>query len=173
VKFATPAAFVSGMGSLERGGRWNPPGLFPAVYGSLTAAVALDESRAAPAGYGIEPEAMRNLPLYMSAFHARVERLLDLTAGRVRMTIRVSRAAMRQEDWKAIQNRGEESLTQALGRACWEAGIEGILVPSAPSPKGVNGVFFPDRLLPSSALIPRPDADLAQGSRPRDRKNIR
>ena len=75
-------------------------------------------------------------------------------------------AAMRAEDWKAIQNRGEEALTQALGRACWQAGIEGILVPSAPSPKGVNAVFFPDRLLDTSALTPRPDADLLQRGEP-------
>jgi RES domain-containing protein len=164
LKYAFPSDLVSGKGSFERGGRWNPPGIFPAVYGSLDAAVALEEARGIVAAYGIPREALRERPLerpvYMNAVHARVSRLLDLTQGEVRKAVRVSRSAMCDEQWRTIQNHGEEALTQALGRACWEEGFEGILVPSAAVHKATNAVFFPDRLLQGSLLTPMVDLDL-------------
>jgi RES domain-containing protein len=38
----------------------------------------------------------------------------------------------------------DEALTQAIGRAAWNVGLEGLLVPSAARPGGIGLVFFPD-----------------------------
>jgi len=42
--------------------------------------------------------------------------------------------------------------TQAIGRGCYEAGFEGIVVPSARNPRGKNIVVFPKNLSKASKL---------------------
>jgi len=48
--------------------------------------------------------------------------------------------------------RGEESTTQAIGRAAYAAGVLGLVVPSKPDPKGSNLVIFPERLTSTCRL---------------------
>ena len=56
-----------------------------------------------------------------------------------------------EEDWRAIQQAGEESWTQAIGRGCRTAGFEGLIAPSSRNrPRGKNLVYFPDCLGKSS-----------------------
>lgn len=57
-----------------------------------------------------------------------------------------------REDWRALQNRGSESISQAVGRAAYKVGLEGLLVPSLAAPGGGNLVAFPDRLRPGSRI---------------------
>jgi hypothetical protein len=48
-------------------------------------------------------------------------------------------------DWQESQERGQESLSQAIGRLAWERRLDGLLVPSAADrPRGVNLVAYPD-----------------------------
>jgi hypothetical protein len=49
---------------------------------------------------------------------------------------------LRKTDWEAIQNNGEESWTQAIGRGCLVAGFEAMLAPSARNTIGKNIVIF-------------------------------
>lgn len=51
-------------------------------------------------------------------------------------------------DWRAEQDAGREALTQAVGRGAFEAGLQGLLVPSHAhrKAKGVNVVVFPGHL---------------------------
>jgi RES domain-containing protein len=56
-------------------------------------------------------------------------------------------------DWQAAQNRGEESLTQSIGRATFESGMEGLLVPSAADHSAANLVVFSENLPASRRMI--------------------
>ena len=42
--------------------------------------------------------------------------------------------------------RMEESTTQAVGRAAFAAGVQGLIVPSKPDPTGINVLIFPQNL---------------------------
>jgi RES domain-containing protein len=148
--YAGSRDLLSGEGVRRYGGRWNPPGSLAAVYASTTPETALAEALAQFRRYGIpDREAM---PRVLTALEARLSRLLDLTDGSVRRLLRVSRRRMAGEPWRALQERGREAVTQAIGRAAFEAGVEGLLTPSAAARKGVNLVVFPEALRPGSSL---------------------
>jgi RES domain-containing protein len=87
----------------------------------------------------------------VTALEADLEPVLDLTDGRVRRVLRVSRDRMRAEPWWALRDRGEEALTQAIGRLARDRGFAGLLAPSAAHREGANAVVFPDRLPPGPA----------------------
>lgn len=60
-----------------------------------------------------------------------------------------------REDWRALQDAGRESISQAVGRAAFLAGLEGLIVPSHASRKGYNAVLFPANLRPGSRITAR------------------
>ena len=147
--YANSRDLLSGEGVRRYGGRWNPPGL-AAVYASATPEIALAEALAQFRRYGIpDRDAM---PRVLVAIEARLDRVLDLTDGQVRRALRVSRRRMAGEDWRGLQARGQEAVTQAIGRLASEAGVEGLLAPSAAVPDGKNLVVFPAALRPGSRL---------------------
>lgn len=55
-------------------------------------------------------------------------------------------------DWRREMRAGHEPITQAIGRAAFEVGWEGLIVPSAADPGGYNLLVFPESLFPSSRL---------------------
>jgi RES domain-containing protein len=150
LKYATRGDLLSGVGSKKCGGRWNPMRSFRAVYGSATAETALEESFAHHCHYGIPIHSA--LPRVMVAVRVELSNILDLTAGNVRRHLGISTARMVAEDWQSEQDRGREALTQAIGRMAFEAGLEGLLVPSAAVSNGQSQVLFPDNLAPGSLL---------------------
>lgn len=147
VRRANPDDLVAGVGSLLTGGRWTPPGAFRAVYASRDEITALDEAWQQNLRLGV-PTWMA-LPLVVTAPEADLEPVLDLTDGRVRRVLRVSRDRMLDEPRWALQDRGEEALTQAIGRLARDQGFAGLLAPSAARREGANAVVFPDRLAPT------------------------
>jgi RES domain-containing protein len=149
-RYATSADLLSGQGARKHGDRWNPPGSFAVVYTSLTPETALAETLAQFRHYGI-PEAQA-MPRVFVAISVSLARMLDLTDGKTRHALGVSRDRMRREPWRRRQAAGREAVTQAVGRAAFEAGLEALLVPSAPDPGGGNLVIFPARLARSSRL---------------------
>jgi RES domain-containing protein len=156
VRRANPADLIAGVGSQRTGGRWTPPGAFRAVYASGDEATALDEAGQQNLRLGV-PIWMA-LPLVMTALEIDLEPVLDLTDGRVRRVLRVSRARMLAEPWWALQDRGQEALTQAIGRLARDHGFVGLLAPSAARRDGANAVVFPDRLAATIRLsIVNPD----------------
>lgn len=154
-EYANSRDLVSGLGARRNGARWNPPGQFAAVYGSLNAETALREALAQYRRFGI-PEASV-MPRLLVALEANLAIVLDLTNGRIRSVLSLSRRRMRNEDWLARQAAGLEAVTQTAGRAAFEEGLEGLVIPSAPLPRGVNVVIFPANLRAGShlAVLPR------------------
>ena len=141
---------LSGEGVRRHGGRWNPSGLFAAVYASLSPETALAEALGRFREYGVSvAEAM---PRVLTALEIEIEALADLTSPAARQALRVSRRRMRREDWRRAMEEEREAITQAIGRAAFERGLEGLLVFSAPDPAGRNLVLFPARLRPGSRL---------------------
>jgi hypothetical protein len=65
----------------------------------------------------------------------------------------VTRGQLVGADWRACNAAGEEALTQAIGRLAWNAGWEGLVLPSAATPDGVNLVVFPGNLLPPQSYL--------------------
>jgi RES domain-containing protein len=155
-RWATRAQLLSGDGALRAGGRWHFAGAFRAVYASLSPETALAESLAHYRRFDI---AIRTaMPRTISAIVVSLRRIGDLNDGLVRRKLGVSYAHMLQEEWWSRQSLGKEALTQCIGRSAFEAGLEGLLVPSAAMVGGRGLVWFPDNLHAESTLhIVNPD----------------
>ena len=152
--YAGSRDLLSGEGVRRHGGRWNPAGAFAAVYASLSPETAIAEALSHFRYYAI-PEADA-MPRVLVALEASLAALADLTDGRARRALRVSRRRMRGDGWRRAAEQGRESLTQAIGRAAFEAELEGLLVPSAADRRGTNLVVFPARLRAASRLAVHP-----------------
>jgi RES domain-containing protein len=152
--YAGASDLLSGEGVRRHGGRWTPPGSFRAVYASLAPETAVAEALANFRHYGI-PEADA-MPRVLLAVELDLQAVVDLTQGAARRILRVSRRRMLAEPWRRAQSLGLESLTQAIGREAFTAGLEALQVPSAADPSGRNLVVFPARLRPGSRLRLRP-----------------
>jgi hypothetical protein len=55
-------------------------------------------------------------------------------------------------DWLAEQAAGREAVTQAIARAAFENLAEGLVVPSARNPGGVNLVYYPNHRKDGSVI---------------------
>lgn len=132
------------------GGRWNSRGM-RAVYSSLEPATAAKESYQNFADYGFSRRSIQ--PRVFIGADVSLQCVLDLSNRRVLHRLGFTTRDLITEDWKAIQDCGQESWTQAIGRGCFLLGFEGLLAPSArDAPKGKNLVYFPDKLMPGSAI---------------------
>lgn len=149
-RYADSGDLLSGRGSQLHGGRWNAPGTFPAIYGSLTPETAMAEVLSSFRAFNVP--IYRALPRTFLALDVQLQRVLDLTKGFVRRHLRVSRRRMVEEEWRRLQNRGREALTQAIGRAAHNAGLEALRVPCAAVTDGSNVVIFPANLAAASRL---------------------
>ena len=142
-KYAQSNDLVTGQGSFEHGGRWNGPGTCRAVYGSFTPEVALQESLAALRRAGMDVAA--GMPRVTTWVEASVVRL-DLTDAKVLKVLGIASDELTKEHWRAPGEGAEESLTEALGRAAYAAGLEALEVPSAAVTGERNLVVFPANL---------------------------
>lgn len=150
--YPDPENILRGEGSYRFGGRWNAIGSLRAVYGSTQDTVAVAESRAT-ADYARVPYPSVT-PRLLVAVELSLQKVLDLTSAPARRNLGVTLEELRREDWRKIQEQGDESLTQAIGRAAFANGAEGMLVPSAKVEGGVNVAYFPDnRRIESSVEI--------------------
>ena len=149
-KYSDKTMMISGRGSLKHGGRWNAPGTFPAIYGSLSSITAVEEALAQAHYYGLGEHTI--FPRIFVAVHVSLNEVLNLTAGSVRKHLIVSRKRMVSTDWRKEQDKGREAVTQAIGSAAFEAGYEGLLVPSAATRNGANLVVFRENLGKNSTL---------------------
>lgn len=150
VKYANEDDLLSGVGAGRYGRRWNPMKM-DAIYASLSPETATKECYQEFAKYGFTESNIR--PRVMVAIKIKVHNLLDLTDAKRRRGIGFSLKELVEEDWDAIQKTGEESWTQAIGRGCYVAGFEGLIVPSAADGKGKNIVIFPDKISESSSAV--------------------
>ena len=130
---------LSGAGSQVHGGRWNPPASFPTIYAAYTVETAIAEAEAQTRYYGFDLAQV--WPRTVVAVDVRLQKVLDLTDGSVRQSLRVSEGRMIADHWRKLNDdAGEESLTQAIGKAAFEAGLEGMVVRAGDG--GQNLVWF-------------------------------
>lgn len=149
-EFPTGKDILSGEGARVNGGRLNVRGSFPVVYGSLSEETALKEANARAKRYGL---VVRKPRIFVS-IHLDLQRVLDLTDATTRHTLDLPLKVLREEDWEKLQDSGVEALGQALGRAAWQAGAEGVVIPSFAHRGGTNVAFFPgNRAIESKVQI--------------------
>lgn len=158
VRYASSADLLSGTGSKQNGGRWNPVGSFETVYASTMPDTAMDEAFAHHRYFGIPIH--KAFPRVFVAISAKLNIVLNLMDGKVRQHLRVSLNKMLSEDWRVEQDLGRESLTQTIGRAAFENGLEALLVRSAACSNGEGLVVFPANLETTSQLTILNAADL-------------
>jgi RES domain-containing protein len=150
-KWAAGRDMLTGAGSMKAGARFNAAGSFPMVYGSTTPELAMIESLAFQRRAGLPVE--QALPLVFKAIRVKVERLLDLTDTGVLAELSVTANQLLTEAWWLARLRGEESLTQAVGRAAHASGLQALRVASAHSPAhGQNILLLSDHISPPSEL---------------------
>lgn len=126
------------MGAKQRGGRWNPPGL-AALYGSTTDTAALEEAKANDRYYSLETKT----PRLVVAIQAKIGKMLELESPGIRRQLGITLAELAGEDWRKLLQSGQESLSQALGRAAASTGASGLLVRSAAVRQSSNVILFP------------------------------
>jgi RES domain-containing protein len=148
-EYATEDDLLTGEGSKLHGGRWNPIGI-AVVYASLTPETAMAETLANNRYYGISVE--EAMPRTFVAFAAKLHAVLDFRDGNVRRRLQVSQKRILAVDWRKDVRAGREPITQKIGQAAYEAGWEGVIVPSAVDPNGYNLLIFPDKRNPKSEL---------------------
>lgn len=149
-RYSGDGDIVTGAGSLRMGGRWNPPGSCRTVYASLDPETAMKEALATFRYYGWALHGA--MPRVFRALDVRLARVASLRHRRVREHLAPWLKAALDEDWRSLQAGGQESTSQALGRAAFELRLEGLLVPSHAKRTGMNLVAFPDNLLPGSRI---------------------
>lgn len=148
-KYATSADLLSGEGSRLYGGRWNPPGV-TSVYGSFDPETAMAETLAGSNYFGIPVHSA--MPRVFVAIEFKLSAVLDLTDGGIRKSLGISESRMLDCDWRRESKKGSDALTQAVGRAASETGLEAILVASAAIDDGENLVVFINNLQRGSRL---------------------
>jgi RES domain-containing protein len=139
-KYATETDLVTGEGSRRFGGRWNPPGL-AAIYASVTPETAMAETLAHVRYFCLPIHSV--MPRTFVALDFQLNRVLDLTDGRIRQRLGLSEKRIVETDWRAEMDAGREPVTQLVGRAAADVGLEGLIVPSSAHQKGSNIVAFP------------------------------
>ena len=143
----TAKEILAGVGAFKAGGRWNPPSLMNVVYLSRAPETAAHESNEHYRYYGLPLS--KGMPKVVVAVRVVVEAILDMTAAADFPEPMVNLMA---EDWRAVMGRMEEPTAQAVGRAAFTAGLQGLIVPSRPDPNGTNVLIFPERLTADCTL---------------------
>ena len=150
-RYANRDDLLTGVGSKQSGGRWNPPGLFRAVYLSLGVDTAVAEFLGQFAHYGLQ--AAELTPFVVAGVEVRLSRVLDLSSAATRRKLRLTLVELQQDDWRAAQDAGDESLTQAVGRIAFEAEFDGLLVPSVSKRGETNVVALPGNFVPPDSHL--------------------
>jgi RES domain-containing protein len=135
------------MGAMKAGGRWNRPRLAPVLYCSLNPGTAAEESMRLFEAAGFARKTVK--PRLIVGIRYDLSAVIDLQkfslSGKA-----INLPQLLSEDWQRINNEGLESVGQAIGRAAFNAGIEGLLVPSSRVPDALNLVVFARNLRKTS-----------------------
>lgn len=138
-------------GALRRGGRYNPKGVFGALYLADTPATALAEVQMLKL---TEQRliGVKGPPKVLVSIDCVLQSVVDITQPQVQQALQTNSSELKSE-WLLQQQQGRMAATQRLGSVVQELGsIEGLWAPSAQLEGGVNLVVFPDRLKHGSNL---------------------
>src|ERR1700690_2742045 len=127
-RHTTAAEIIDGVGAFNGGGRWNPPRGIKVVYLSKTPETATAEALAAHRYYHLPLS--QNMPKVVVAVLVEAQHVIDLTVSALQNSFPETMTNLLAEDWRAVMERGDESTTQAIGRAAYASGLQGLLVPS-------------------------------------------
>lgn len=142
--YANTRDLLTGEGSRTVGGRWNGAGTFAMVYLAQSIEGSIAETLGLPGVFGFDPAA--RLPLTLVAVEARLDVVLDFTDARVRHALAVTLTTMNTCDWRSENAARREAITQAMGRAAFELGVQGIIATSAAKRTFKNLNVFPAHL---------------------------
>ena len=148
-KYASQSDLLTGEGSRQNGGRWNPKGI-AAIYASLTPETAMAETLAHYRYYAMPIEDAMHRTFV--AIETHLNEVIDRRQGIVRQRIGISLNRILTVDWRKEVSAGNEPVTQRLGRAAYEINVEALIVPSAADPDGYNVLIFPDNLKSNSTI---------------------
>jgi len=150
VRYANEHDFLSGDGAAAVGGRWNRRGI-KAVYASLSPVTAAREAYQGFEAFGFATDLVR--PRIFCGAAVQLQAVLALTDRGIRRRLGFTLEELLDEDWVTIQDEGDESWTQAIGRGAHLAGFEAVLAPSARDrPDGRNLIIFPERIRAGSKV---------------------
>lgn len=125
------------MGSLEAGGRFNPPREFGALYTSLEATTAAKEVARGLKQRGVDPDQFPEGAWWVYELEVKLEAVLDLTDPDVLRKSGIQRDTLTGSDVNA---------TREIAAQARERGYEALLVPSAAAANSRNLVIFVDKL---------------------------
>jgi RES domain-containing protein len=140
---------LSAIGSIRTGGRYNPKGMFEALYlaeNATTTLLEVEFSASSDGKFVAKPKE----PFVVFSIHFQLGQVVDLSLSSSLETLGISQADLIQP-WRLKQLRGEPILTQSIGMKILELGHEGFKYPSATDGK-VNLAVFPKNLKPGSFL---------------------
>lgn len=147
-RYTSAEHIISGEGAMLANGRWIFKGMTRLVYLSREPETSLSESNAHARHYHLPFE----MPKVTVAVKIILELVLDLSVAKNRRKMPETLKTLLAVDWRAANQTGEEALTQAVGRAAFSAGLQGLLVPSREAVKGVNLLVFPGNLSDRSVV---------------------
>lgn len=119
-------------------------------YTSLTPEASLAESLAATRYFNFPLS--QSTPMVLVSGKVTLQHCLDLRESKVVEDLRIPIEKLIKEDWRAENRNGQESLSQAWGRAFFNSGVEGVIIPSAALSGGYNSLVFPQNLRSGSCL---------------------
>lgn len=164
--WSRPAEITNGMGASIWGGRWNPKEI-PAVYTAFTDNTALEECKAA----SVKKGELQTYPRLVVTLTSQMEQgVLDLSGRKLTDFMQAVGYEDTGVSWHDEQEQGREAFTQAVGRACSELQVGGLIVDSAADQRVVDAFDRPVTgevyknvvLFPLAGEISLRDADVIQ-----------
>ena len=142
---------LSAIGAFKRGGRYNPRGVFEAMYLADTPFTALREVRAVvETASGLV--GVRTGPSLLLSIDYVLQSVLDLTEPASHKMLETSLEEL-LAPWLPATLAGGIAPTQQLGLTARDLEtVEALLVPSAQDPRASNLAVFPDRMRTGSSL---------------------
>ena len=147
-KYAETA--LSSVGSLRRGGRYNPPDAFEVLYLADSPLTGLMEVNAL---FRVDANLIpvRGAPRIILSVDLRLNTVLDLREKPTQQALGTNLQELTGA-WLPSPS-GQPAPTQRLGQACFDYGeIEALLAPSARDTRATNLAVFPDRLRDTSQI---------------------
>ena len=156
---------LSAIGSLRRGGRYNAPGTFEALYLADSPVTALREVEAL-----VQTEAgllgVKGPPRILLSVEYALSAVADLADPEIQAAIGTDPDEL-CVPWRPLNARGRPPPTQELGAAIRATRrLEAVKVPSARDRTAHNLVIFPDRLATDSIVRVHDDSGLIDARLP-------
>jgi len=148
---------LSGLGSIRTGGRFNPKGAFEILYFANHADTMLREVRIVQYDVGGNAISVPSRPYIAISLQYEFALTIDLNDPAIQAALKIDHQDLTSA-WELDLLNGTTPVTQDLGIAARDTGIEALIVPSARHAGFSNVAVIRDQLLESSFIrIHRPE----------------